>query len=180
MAPRLSTFQEHHTAEFGLTIQHRNDDQKVDSVRCDFCQYFGREAKPGASRAVRTKVRLFTPPYRRECYVAHIESQHPAKWQEYQQLTAQQQLTFFGQTANINTNEEYERLKSETEMLKKKLRKCQEKLRVKEMFSKHDKTKIENLEKEKAQLEELNLMLKGSSDDDSTVIWTLNRLDQFV
>jgi hypothetical protein len=36
------------------------------------------------------------------------------------------------------------------------------------LCSAHDQTKIENLEKEKAQLEELNRMLKGSSDDDST------------
>jgi hypothetical protein len=64
--------------------------------------------------------------------------------------------------------QECERLKAENVVSEKKLRKCQEKLHITEMFSKHDKTKIENLEKEKAQLEELNRMLKGVSDDDST------------
>jgi hypothetical protein len=192
MAPRATTFQERHILEFGLTIQHRNLDRKVDSVRCEFCQHFGREAKPDAVRAGRKSVSFFTPPYRREAYVSHIESQHPAKWVEYQQLSPQQQLTFFGQAAIVNTvtenpehtlvqqyresaneaKKECERLKSEKEVLEKKLRKCQEKLHVNEMFMIHDKTKIENLEKEKSQLEELNRMLKGSSDDDS-----LNDLD---
>ena len=197
MAPRATNFQERHILEFGLTIQHRNEERRVDSVRCEFCQHFGREAKPDAVRAIKT-VSFFKPPYRRESYVLHVESQHPAKWQEYQQLSPQQQLTFFGQTANLtffgqqtaiantttqspehtlfqqyreSANEakkEWERLKLANAELQKKLRKCQEKLRVNEMFSIHDKTKIENLEKEKAQLEEINRMLRGNSDDEST------------
>jgi hypothetical protein len=177
MAPRLCRFQERHTLEFGLTIQHRNNvDRKVDSVRCEFCQHFGREAKSDAIRAVRTTVHLFTPPYRRGSYVIHLESQHPVKWEEYQQLSVVEQMTFFGPTTDntgivdAHTKEECERLKLENEMWKKKLRKCQNKLCVKEMYAKHDKTKIENLEKEKAQLEDINMMLKGAdnSDDDST------------
>jgi hypothetical protein len=197
MAPRATNFQVRHIFEFGLTIQHRNEERKVDSVRCEFCQHFGREAKPDAVRAIRKAVAFFKPPYRREAYVSHVESQHPSKWEEYQQLSAQQQLAFFGQTANptffgqttaiatttpspehtlvqqyresaSEAKKECERLKLANEMLKKKLRKCQEKLHVNEMFSIHDKTKIENLEKEKAQLEEINRMLKGDSDDEST------------
>jgi hypothetical protein len=179
MAPRLSRFQERHTLEFGLTIQHRNDvDQKVDSVRCEFCQLFGREAKTDAIRAARSSVAFFVPPYRRGAYEAHHVSQHPVKWAEYQQLTVVEQMTFFGATTTTNNTgtvganalmkEECERLKVENEMWKKKLRKCQEKLSVKEMYAKHDKTKIENLEKEKAQLEDINRMLEGNSDDDST------------
>jgi hypothetical protein len=198
MAPRATNFQERHILEFGLTIQHRNEERKVDSVRCEFCQHFGREAKPDAARAIKKSVSFFKPPYRRESYIGHLENQHPAKWQEYQQLSSQQQLTFFGPTANLtffgqqtaiantttlspehtlvqqyreSANEakkEWERLELMNAELKKKLRKCQEKLHVNEMFSIHDKTKIENLEKEKAQLEEINRMLKGSSDDEST------------
>jgi hypothetical protein len=199
-AARVSNtnFQERHILEFGLTIQHRNTERKVDSVRCEFCQHFGREAKPDAVRATRKSVSFFTPPFRRESYISHVESQHPAKWEEYQQLSPQQQLAFFGQTANLtffgeqaaiansttqnpehtlvqqyeeSANEakkELERLKLANAELRKKLRKCEEKLHVNEMFSIHDKTKIENLEKEKAQLEEINRILKGSSDDEST------------
>jgi hypothetical protein len=198
MAPRATAFQERHIYEFGLTIQHRNADRKVDSVRCEFCQHFGREAKPDAIKKMRKTVAFFTPPYRREAYIGHVESQHPAKWAEYQQLSAQDQLAFFGETGNVTflaqttaianngitaspehtlvnqyresaseATKELERLKVANEMLKKKLRKCQDKLHVNEMFSIHDKTKIENLEKEKSQLEEINQMLKGDSDDES-------------
>jgi hypothetical protein len=69
--------------------------------------------------------------------------------------------------AEDEAKKECERLKSENELSEKKLRKCQEKLRMTELFSKHDKTKIENLEKERDQLEELNRLLKARSDDDS-------------
>jgi hypothetical protein len=76
-------------------------------------------------------------------------------------------LQEYKEAANVAL-QECEILKAENVVAEKKLRKCQEKLHITEMFSKHDKTKIENLQKEKAQLEELNRMLKGSSDDDST------------
>lgn len=97
--------------------------------------------------------------------------------------------TFFGQTTIAKTvtqqspehtliqqyresekeaKKECERLKLANGVLMKKLSKCQKLLHVNEMFSAHDKIKIENLEQEKAQLGELNRMLKGSSDDANT------------
>jgi hypothetical protein len=122
----------------------------------------------------------------------HLRGCYHYKEAESQQLPQQQQLTtFFGQTANTTAiaatlpspeqtlvqqykesaseaKKELELMKVAYELLKKKLRKCQDKLRVNEMFSMHDKTQIENLEKEKAQLKEINQMLKGDSDDEST------------
>jgi hypothetical protein len=71
--------------------------------------------------------------------------------------------------------QECEKMKSEKREWEEKFHKSQEKLHIRELFAKHDKTKIENLEKEKAQLEELNKILKGSSDEDST-----GDLDKFV
>jgi hypothetical protein len=73
----------------------------------------------------------------------------------------------YKESAN-EAKKEWERLQLANAEFNKKLRKCQEKLRVNEMFSMHDETKIENLKKEKAQLEEINRMLKGDSDDEST------------
>jgi hypothetical protein len=196
MVPKPTKFQERHVLEFGLTIQHRDVDRQVDSVRCEFCQQFGREAKPDAIRAARKSVTFFSSPFRRGAYIVHLEGQHPAKWQEYQQLAPQQQLTFFVETAIVNktnttattqqqspeytaiqkmlqqyketanaANKEGKKLQAENEMLEKQLRKCQKQLGMNEMFAAHDKTKIENLLKEKGQLEELNKMLQGKSND---------------
>jgi hypothetical protein len=65
-----------------------------------FASILDAEAKPDAAvRAGRKSVTFFSPPYRRGSYVLHLEGQHPAKWQEYQQLARQQQLTFFVETA---------------------------------------------------------------------------------
>jgi hypothetical protein len=180
--PKPTKFQERHVLEFGLTIQHRNVDRQVDSVRCEFCQHFGRES-----------VTFFTSPFRRGSYVLHLEGQHPAKWQEYQQLAPQQQLTFFVETAMlvhgepttpspeytaiqklvqqyketaVHANKEGKKLQLENDVLEKKLKKCRQKLTINEMFAAHDKTKIENLEQETNQLEELNKMLQGKSTDD--------------
>jgi hypothetical protein len=171
----------------------------VDSVRCEFCQQFGREAKPDAIRAARKSVTFFSSPFRRGAYIVHLEGQHPAKWQEYQQLAPQQQLTFFVETAMVNNTNtataatqqqspEYtaiqkvvqqyketanaakkagKKLQAENELLEKQLRKCQKQLGMNEMFAAHDKTKIENLLKEKGQLEELNKMVQGKSNNDN-------------
>jgi hypothetical protein len=200
--PKPTKFQERHVLEFGLTIQHRDVDRQVDSVRCEFCQHFGRELKPDAWKAVRKSVIFFKSPFRRGQYVIHLEGQHPVKWQEYQQLAPQQQLTFFVESAMVNhtahatntvttqqqqppeytaeyteiqklvqqyketattANKEGKKLRSENELLEKQLRKCQKQVDLNKMFVQHDKTKIENLLKEKGQLEELNKMLQGTS-----------------
>jgi uncharacterized protein (DUF4415 family) len=210
MPPKPTKFQERHVLEFGLTVQHRDVDRQVDSVRCEFCQHFGRERKPDALKAVRKSVTFFTPPYRRGSYVLHLEGQHPAKWEEYQQLAPQQQLTFFVETAMVNNtdadadantdtdttneptqqspeytatqkmvqqyketaaaqahaNKEGTKLKLENDLLQKKLRKCQQKLKVGALFAAHDRTQIENLEQEKGQLQELNKMLQETKSDD--------------
>jgi hypothetical protein len=100
---RPGIFQERHVLEFGLQIQHRNVAGDVDSVRCDFCQYFGRETKPGCKRNRMTSVHSWTPSYRRENYISHHKSQHPEKWADYKAFvrTAAEKATFFGQTAHV-------------------------------------------------------------------------------
>jgi hypothetical protein len=145
------------------------------------------EPEPAAPKELRKELTLCENHLKGCCHYIEAESQQPLR---------QQQLAFFGQTANptfpaqttaiaatspsavtlvqqykesaSEAKKELEQMKVAYDLLKKKLRKCQDKLHVNEMFSNHDKTQIENLEKEKAQLVEINQMLKGNSDDEST------------
>lgn len=105
---RITPFNEAHALEYGLEIASRSASTKqVDSVRCKFCIYFGKEgrkASPVSSattasarkRKVTENIKYFTRPFRVDNYKSHLKT-HSVKWAEYQPLSNEEKKAFFEQ-----------------------------------------------------------------------------------
>lgn len=100
---RSTPYQAKHSVEFALEISTRSVHGDVTSVSCQFCIYRGREAKLGAKRKRTENVKSFTSPFRPELYRKHHDDQHPTAWTEYQELSPEQQVTFFNQTQRLDS-----------------------------------------------------------------------------
>ena len=99
--------------QYGLEIASRNANTKeVDSVRCKFCLFFGKEGRKAPSsapesirkRKVTDNIKYFTRPFRVDNYKSHLRT-HTAKWAEYQVLPSHEKEAFFDKTPDkfINT-----------------------------------------------------------------------------
>lgn len=103
-AARHTAFQNQHKIEFGLKI-HNIDvvTLAVESVRCQFCVYYGREEsapKAGEKQRKRQRkqtanVKYWDPPFRAELFRSHHVSQHPVRWESYQKLSYTEKVEFF-------------------------------------------------------------------------------------
>jgi hypothetical protein len=74
MVRRPTRFQQGHATEFGLVVLTLDLQNRVNYVRCEFCQCFAREARDG-HRTLRT-VQHYRPPFRRAQFVSsyHVPS----------------------------------------------------------------------------------------------------------
>lgn len=89
-------FKEQDELFYGLKISEREPKSgNVVSVQCKFCIYFGRQEKLGAKRARTSNIKAFVLPFRADNYKTHLTSQHPALWNEYQQLGHVEKRAFF-------------------------------------------------------------------------------------
>ncbi|KAI9919087.1 hypothetical protein PsorP6_012249 [Peronosclerospora sorghi] len=79
---KTSSFNPSCVEKYGLRIAARHPQtQKVVSVECRFCAEFGRECNIGAKRKATCNVHFFTS-FRADQIKAHLENQHPNKWEE--------------------------------------------------------------------------------------------------
>ena len=105
MSKRRNTpFKDAHTLEYGLEIASRSPTTKeVESVRCKFCIYFGRECSNGngngngndeRKRKVTGNMKYITKPFRVDNYKSHLTT-HKVKWEEYQECALEEKKKFF-------------------------------------------------------------------------------------
>ncbi|OWZ05219.1 hypothetical protein PHMEG_00022729 [Phytophthora megakarya] len=78
---RKTQFQPAHAIQYGLAVAMRDTHGLVCSVRCQFCQFFGREEAVKRKRTQNTK--FYKAPYRPQYYVDHNNSAHAEKWAAY-------------------------------------------------------------------------------------------------
>lgn len=103
-----SEFNEKHVNEYGLKITARDANTKrVSSVACLFCIAFGREDSATDRQRKKTSNTKYWDEnsFRSDYYLAHMKSQHPLKWNEYQQLedVASKSQFFISTTPRVNT-----------------------------------------------------------------------------
>ena len=93
---RITPFKEEHALEYGLEIASRSASKKeVDSVRCKFCIWFGKEGSvPERKRKITENTKYFTKPFRVDNYKSHLKT-HKLKWAEYQALSKEEKRAFF-------------------------------------------------------------------------------------
>ena len=56
------------------------------SAECRFCRAFGKEGSNDHGRAPRSKIKLFTKPWRQDHMKTHMLAQHPERFKEYAAL----------------------------------------------------------------------------------------------
>ena len=87
-----------HVVEFGLQVlQWDLATNEVCSVRCQFCNYIGKEDTIGEKRKrgqIKTK-KDWKPPFRTSNYRLHHEGQHSGTWATYQKLDYEAKKMFF-------------------------------------------------------------------------------------
>ena len=89
-------FQPSHAFDFGLKVVERDPNTKeVVSCHCEFCVYYGREAKVGTKRRKTTNIQYFKKPFQVENYKSHMELQHPAWWTKYSKLSIDGKKSYF-------------------------------------------------------------------------------------
>src|SRR5436309_4502792 len=105
---RTTHFQNQHLLEFGLKVNEIDvATVLVNSVRCQFCVYYGREQqleqKVGTKRQRQqaTTVKYWNSPFRTELYRKHHLSQHPVQWTAYQLLSQDAKVTYFSNKLQV-------------------------------------------------------------------------------
>jgi hypothetical protein len=77
-----------HEVKYGLQVSSRSAaDGAVKVVACRFCVVFGREEKVGRKRQPTESAKYFEL-FRADNYKSHLTDQHRKKWQEYCDLTS--------------------------------------------------------------------------------------------
>ena len=104
-------FQTSWPLSYGIEVSERDAKTKeVKSALCRFCKYFGRKPAYDENRKRKptTKAKFFSPPWRTDTIIQHLEDQHPDEWNEY--LAADNSLKsgfFDGHIARSNTRHKY-------------------------------------------------------------------------
>lgn len=98
---------------FGVTVAERSPSERAEvvSVKCLFCEYFGREVVPkgpaaggGSRKRSRSKtVKYFRAPFRVDNMRLHHDAQHKEKWCEYKTLSDDEKKVFFDTVPVRNT-----------------------------------------------------------------------------
>lgn len=92
--------------KYGLAIAHREAATGVvTSVKCRFCEIFGKEegdAGSGRKRKRSKNNKYFVPPFRVDNIGRHLASQHPIKYSEYEKLSEAEKLAFFDDTIPVS------------------------------------------------------------------------------
>ena len=95
---RQTKFQVGHEIEFGVRVLHRESiTEDISAVRCQFCEFHGRESIPGQKhqRQQTNRTKDWKAPFRVEYYRDHLQSQHPIRWEEYQLLSSEEKKQYF-------------------------------------------------------------------------------------
>ena len=97
---RPTPSQANHSVEYGLRIINRDPDTgNVESMRCQFCVYCGRENEEEVGkkrkRQPTAKVMDWNYPFRTSYFVSHHMEQHRTAWEVYQALSHEQKQSFF-------------------------------------------------------------------------------------
>ena len=103
-------FQSMHELKYALKVMHVDPSSKlVQSVRCQFCVYFGREEEIGQKRARKQTARIKTwESFRPELYEAHHAGQHRGQWTIYKSLDSEDKKRFFDNvSAHANSLESH-------------------------------------------------------------------------
>lgn len=90
--PRNTAFHTQHKVEFGLKVHDTDvETMVVNSVRCQFCVYYGREVSVQVGekrqRKKTTNIKYWDAPFRAELYRTHHVTQYPVRWAPYQKLS---------------------------------------------------------------------------------------------
>lgn len=105
-------FQPKHALEYGLEVVMTNQEDKVQTVRCRFCAFEGRDRKAVGittgqrKRACRQDVKYFCKPFLPFNFRKHLEGQHAKSWEYYQALSIEDKMSYFtGKTTKrvVNT-----------------------------------------------------------------------------
>jgi hypothetical protein len=80
-----------------------------------FSKFFGREpAKVERKRKATNILQFYTPPFRTDLILKHLDGQHPEKWAEYNESTVATKKGYFaGLVARCNTLHQYWNLDSD-------------------------------------------------------------------
>ena len=102
MPSKCSTpFLPRHSHDYAVRVTQRNAESVVVAVECLFCVYFGRESKVGAKRKKTENIKYFSRPFRADNYRQHHVTQHPQRWEQYQEANHEEKKRFFEENRPI-------------------------------------------------------------------------------
>lgn len=109
---RTTDLQKAHLLEFGLEITQsvaKGSSTAVAAVACLFCKRLGRQdASADPRKRKRTdNIKYFGPPYRRENFARHAQTQHAVAFEEYGKLSVDKKETFFHIKKHTNSMHHY-------------------------------------------------------------------------
>lgn len=106
MPTRMIPFNLSHIQEYDLQISEREVvTSRIIVVACRFYTADDQESKIDAKRQKATAKKKFDLAFCPKNYRIHLKSEHPIRWEEYQSLSTESKMTYFGiDVPFVNTN----------------------------------------------------------------------------